>query len=63
MEWLWRLIGGENGEDVVEYALALVLVSLVAFSVIIATGQSVGALWVGVCQPISQVAGGAVPCS
>lgn len=63
MGWLRCPVGDEGGEDVVEYALVLGFISLIALSVIIATGQGVGALWVGICQPISQVAGGAVPCS
>ncbi len=63
MERLWLLVGDGGGEDTIEYALVLGLVSLIALSIIIATGQDIRALWVGVCQSISQASGGAVPCS
>ena len=56
VELMGRLVREEEGQDLVEYALLLGLISIVAVAAITATGQSINGIWLAV-----QAAVGAVP--
>ena len=52
--FLNRLVREEEGQDMVEYALILGLVSIVAVVAVTATGGSVSQIWDAVSRPRSQ---------
>lgn len=45
MQLMKRLINGEEGQGMVEYALIVGLISIIAVTAISATGTSVNTLW------------------
>ncbi len=51
-----RLVREEEGQDMVEYALILGLVSIVAVVAVTATGVSVNAIWVKVQNAVAAAA-------
>ena len=55
--FLNRLVREEEGQDMVEYALILGLVSIVAVGAVTATGGSVSKIW----DAVSTAVAGAVP--
>ena len=57
--WLQSL-NQEEGQDLVEYALLLGLISIVAIAAIIFAGESVSALWEAVSAALA-LATGAIP--
>ena len=56
VEFLSRFVREEEGQDLVEYALLLGLIALVAVAAITATGQSVNAIWTAISGMLAAVA-------
>jgi len=57
VRFLHRVMREESGQDMVEYALLLGLISIVAVAAVIAAGQSVTALWDAVTAALTAATG------
>ena len=55
--FLNRLVREEEGQDMVEYALILGLVSIIAVAAVTTTGTSVQAIWNKVSGEVGKAAG------
>ncbi len=55
VEYFSRFVREEEGQDLVEYALLLGLISLVAVAAITATGTSVNAIWAAIQAMLAAV--------
>ncbi len=55
VEYFSRFVREEEGQDLVEYALLLGLISLVAVAAITATGTSVNAIWLAIQAMLAAV--------
>jgi pilus assembly protein Flp/PilA len=56
VSFITRLVREEEGQDMVEYALILGLISIVAVVAVTATGVSVNAIWTAVEAAVSAAA-------
>jgi pilus assembly protein Flp/PilA len=57
VKFMHRIAREEEGQDMVEYALLIGLISIVAVAAIITAGQTVSALWGAVTAALSTVPG------
>ena len=53
VSFITRLVREEEGQDMVEYALILGLVSIVAVIAVTATGDAVNQIWTAVAAAVS----------
>jgi Flp pilus assembly pilin Flp len=59
VSWLRRFVGDDSGQDLVEYALLVALIVLVAIAAVDATGDSVGAMFTNIANQFAGVASSA----
>ena len=53
---LRQLLHDEDGQDLVEYGLIMMLVSLTGVAAIIAVGASIGVSWIGLAAQVAALA-------
>ena len=52
VDWLRRLVGHDSGQDLLEYALLVALIVLVAIAAIDETGETVAAIFSTISQAL-----------
>ena len=57
VRFLSRVVSEEEGQDMVEYALILGLISIIAVGAVTATGTSIQTIWNKVSSAVSTAAG------
>ena len=59
VNWLRRFAGDDGGQDLLEYALLVALIVLVAIAAVDAAGDSVGAMYTNIATQFAGVAASA----
>ena len=56
VNWLRRLVGHDSGQDLLEYALLVALIVLVAIAAIDETGETVTAIFTSIANVLANAA-------
>ena len=59
IELVKRIAREDEGQDMVEYALILGLISIIAVVAVTTTGTSISTIWTNVANAVTTAAGGA----